>query len=107
MIPTFPFEPRIGQYVFFRASHVPDPYQVSLYGKIKRRTGERWLVDLKNSTSSISFDPVTGIANPFCQQHILCWVSDDKEYDRLNYNDAMIRASEEMKEHGNQKSHSA
>jgi len=83
--PIFPVEPKPGDYVFF--TDVFEPQRARIYGKIRHRKLDKWKVDLENSSSTMTFDPKTGVGTYFRSKVQLAWVCDNEELkDVKDYN---------------------
>ena len=90
---TFPAELKAGDYVFFVTSY--SPQHPSLYGKIRSRKLDKFVVDLSNSSSTMTVDPKTGVAKPYRGTvHRLVWICSNEELNHVKgYNElaAMVQ----------------
>lgn len=93
MKPVLPMEPVIGQYLFFADPKQGD--QIVLYGKVIGRDGAKWRLKISNSVGCMSFDPKTGQARPRANVLDCVWIAGE-EMRRLNYNDQLALAKDQM-----------
>lgn len=97
--PTFPFTPEIGQRVFFEPLKTDVLGRLSYYGTVVGRYGKRWLVQLHNGSQKISFDPEDGVAKPHRVAHRLCWIGNPKDFNGMDYQEAMLLALRQLSSH--------